>query len=101
MAVNQVGKQALADSGLTEQQDRCMLRCDLVNTKEDIREGRTLADDLAEVVPTGDYLLQVTKRPEPPINDEMPDATEVFENVPCQGDTSGATGAMESISISL
>jgi hypothetical protein len=41
---------------------------------------------------TGVYILEVTKRPEPPANDEFAGAIEVFENAPYQGDTSGATG---------
>jgi len=41
---------------------------------------------------TGDYLLQAVKRPDPPANDEMSGAIEVFENVTSSGDTSGATG---------
>jgi hypothetical protein len=41
---------------------------------------------------TGVYILEATKRPTPPANDEFVGAIEVFENVPYQGDTSGATG---------
>jgi hypothetical protein len=41
---------------------------------------------------TGTYILEATKRPDPPVNDEIADAIEIFENLSYQGDTSGATG---------
>jgi len=41
---------------------------------------------------TGGYLLQVTKRPDPPANDDISGAIEIFEDISYQGDTSGATG---------
>ena len=41
---------------------------------------------------TGVYFLEAAKRPDPPANDEFAGAIEVFENVPYEGDTSGATG---------
>lgn len=41
---------------------------------------------------TGEYVLEVSKRPEPPQNDEIEGAIEVFEDVSYAGDTLGATG---------
>ncbi|MCK5174442.1 MAG: trypsin-like peptidase domain-containing protein, partial [Planctomycetes bacterium] len=41
---------------------------------------------------TGPYVLEATKRPSPPVNDEIGGAIEVFENTPYAADTLGATG---------
>ena len=41
---------------------------------------------------TGVYSLDVTKLPDPPVNDELSGAIEVLEDVPYNGDTTGATG---------
>jgi len=40
----------------------------------------------------GTYVLEATKRPSPPANDDIGGAVEVFEDVPYEGDTLGATG---------
>ena len=45
---------------------------------------------------TGAYDLNITKLPDAPINDELIDAIEVYEDVPYDGDTTGATGETSS-----
>jgi hypothetical protein len=49
----------LAAAGLAVQQNRGILGRDLVDTEEDIFNGRALADDLAAAVVPGDHLPQL------------------------------------------